>query len=140
VIHLFHHRLGRLDKLLLSLAYLAVVAYLWISVEVTAADQPEQLVDVVGSNVNVTRHPNHRFEHLVVTSPPGRQLKGPEDVLDVRVGLGEVLVPSSLTKLHASANPNPSISCASSIGRAGLARSSSLSKVGLLVLRVGFVR
>jgi hypothetical protein len=104
-LRLLKHSLSLLDKLLLSPAYLAVVAYLRISGEVTAADQPEQLVDVVGSDANVARHPSHRLEHLVVTGPPGRELKGPEDVLDVRVGLGEVLVPKLLHEVARECEP-----------------------------------
>jgi hypothetical protein len=121
-------RLCHLDKLLLLAADPATIAYVLILVDVAAADKPKQLADVVGRDADVKRHPGNRFEHLVVACPPRAKLYGPEDILDVYVGLGEILVPESLiTKSQARAKPKPSISRSSSNGKAALARS-SLSK------------
>jgi hypothetical protein len=75
---LLEHGLSRLDKLLLSPADLAVEAYLRVMVEVSAAYQPEQLVDVVGRDASIACQPTYRLEHLIVTSTWGQRQRLPK--------------------------------------------------------------
>ena len=84
---LLEHGMSRLDKLLLSPADLAVEAYLRVMVEVSAAYQPEQLVDVVGRDASIACQPTYRLELLIVTSTWGTEPETSEDVFNVHVGL-----------------------------------------------------
>jgi hypothetical protein len=60
--------LSHTDELFLAAANSAVVAYVMVLVEVSAADQSAQLVDIVGSDSGLSRHPNRCFEYLIVTT------------------------------------------------------------------------
>jgi hypothetical protein len=82
---------GHVDKLLLPAADPTFVPYVQVVVEVSATNQPEQLVDVVGGDIDIARHPGNSLEYIVVAGPPMAQSDRPEDILYVHVGFGEVL-------------------------------------------------
>lgn len=63
------------------------MAYVRVLVEVAAAYQPEQLVDVVGRDATIACQPTYRLEHFIVTSTFGTEPEASEDVFNVHVGL-----------------------------------------------------
>src|ERR671921_1695967 len=90
---------GHFDELLLVPADPALVAYVWVVIEVSAAYQPEQLVCVVGGYASVACQPTYRPEHLIVTSALGTEPEASEDICDVHVRFGEVLVAQTIQEV-----------------------------------------
>src|SRR5215208_6498912 len=96
---------GHLNELLLVSADPSLVAYVWVLKEVPAAYQPEQLVCVVGGYASVACQPTYRPEDLIVTSAFSTEPEAPEDVFDVHVGFGEVLVAQTIQEVTGQREP-----------------------------------
>src|ERR671921_1077830 len=96
---------GHFDELLLVPADPALVAYVWVVIEVPAAHQPEQLVCVVGAYASVACQPTYRPKHLIVTSAFGTEPEAFEDVFDVHVGFGEVLIAETIQEVTGQGEP-----------------------------------